>query len=149
ELDERLRRGDRPSAARLAPDSFVSLPPCDASRVLYFQLSGAEHELDYRIGNARALDGHNASMSFPAEEGSPAVTADLAVVLRDDLARATPDEAARAVLGYSILHVCVARTTLARALRAGGNPGRGYDFGGQLGPVLVTRDELDGAGALR
>lgn len=143
ELDERLKAGERPSAARILPGTFTWLPPCDPERaalVLCAPHTGARgaEAPAFRVGSARALLGHEAAV--PISPGAPsfddrgaALDADamLAAILGEDLCHATAAEAERAILGYTLL----------LAWRPG--------LWVQLGSVLVTRDEAGDVGSLR
>lgn len=160
ELDERLKAGERPSAARLLPGSFTWLPPCDMERAAFFECGGggAGDRGDrgdssagpaFAIGSARAFFGHEATVPLPvpARFGEIAAVAELelevegalGVMLADDLWRATEAEAARAILGY----------TLVQGWRARGGGERAPRAAVQLGPVLVTCDEVGATDALR
>ena len=92
----------------------------------------------FRVGSARALIGHEATV--PIAPGAPsldaragALDADgmLAAVLAEDLCHADAAEAERAILGYTLL----------LAWRPG--------LSAQLGSVLVTRDEAGDLTSLR
>ena len=139
DLDERLRAGDRPSAARLLPGTFTCLPPCDTDRAVYVQLAPydeAASEPLHRLGDARGLLGHGSLIPFPSSAESAFFELGVAAVLREDLSGAQPDEAERALLGYTILNGWSAHEA---------DPRPGWDAGrvpAQLGPVLVTPDEL-------
>ncbi len=141
-LDDRLRAGDRPTAARILPGTFVWLPPCDPDRAYHVRLpraAGSSHHL----GSARAFTGHDASVSFPGGETRPGFELGLAVMLGEDLRSASPEDAERAILGYAILNDWTARDEEARC------PARARDFSPQLGPVLVTKDEVHAPARLR
>lgn len=144
-LDERLRAGHRPSEARLLPGSFRWLPPCDDGRALYAQMApyDAGQRPSFRIENARALTGHDEPVVFPEEEEHPALELGLAVVLGEDLCAATVEEAERAILGYAILNGWCGRDDAAR------DPAAARRVGAQLGPVLVTADEVGDVARLR
>ncbi|MBK8253613.1 MAG: fumarylacetoacetate hydrolase family protein [Polyangiaceae bacterium] len=125
ELDARLRAGERPSGARLVPGSFTWLPPCDADRATLFHASsyspgGAAPT--FTIASARSLLGHDTAVPVHPEEPLQ-VYGEVAALIAEDLERASPIEADRAVVGVTLL------------LRW--RPGHRA----QLGPVLVTRDE--------
>jgi hypothetical protein len=146
-LDERLRAGDRPGTARLLPGTFVWLPPCDTDRALYVQMAPYDEPLDeplHRICDARSLVGHESPVAFPPGENRPSYELGVAAVLREDLRNATPAEAGRAVLGYTIVNAWSGRDDEVRQ-RGWGSP----RVPAQLGPVLVTPDELDDVGRLR
>lgn len=134
-LDERLLSGERPASARIQPGTFTWVPPCDprrASLVLGGGLAGAAPGPvpSFRVSSARVLFGHDATVPLPpvapsvlAEPEPLEVDAGVAVVLADDLERATAPEARAAILGYTLLLVW--------------RPG----LCAQLGSVLVTSDE--------
>ena len=136
ELDERLKSGDRPSAARLLPGTFTWMPPCDTERAAFFACLPADPNAaastpGFRAGTARTLLGHEATVPLPPPADDIDMECALAAVLADDLRRATASEAEQAILGYT---VCAAFA-----------PG----FAALLGPVIVTRDELGALTPLR
>lgn len=142
-LDDRLFTGHRPTEARLAADEVLWQPPCLPERALWVALEDAS--LRYRIGNARALLGHQASVPFPPSEPAPELDVSIAALLGDELRAATAAEAERAIVGYAILLGFYAPLEEQRR-----GPCRARDFGATLGPVLVTKDEagsLEGARA--
>lgn len=153
ELDDRLLAGDRPTEARLYPGSFVWLAPCAADRAMYVQLddhaAAAPSEPRYWIGNARGFLGQDASVPFPDQEEEPDFELSIAALLAEDLYRASHAEAERAILGYTILNGWTARQEERRCRDAALGVTRARDFGPQLGPVLVTRDELGDIRPLR
>jgi hypothetical protein len=140
ELDERLKAGERPTSARILPGTFTWLPPCDPERaalVLCTPHADAVYTTPpaFHLASARPLLGHDAAVPVApfAARASGALDAEamLAVILGDDLSRATASEADRAILGYTLL----------LAWRPG--------LAAQLGPVLVTRDEAGDVRSLR
>ncbi|NUQ78987.1 MAG: fumarylacetoacetate hydrolase family protein [Polyangiaceae bacterium] len=156
ELDDRLLAGDRPTEARLHPGSFVWLAPIDTDRALFVQLGGSTPALSgiapkptYWIGNARGFLGHDASVPFPHGEEDPDVELCLGAVLGEDLRRAACSEAERAILGYAVLGSWTARNEERLCASAGAPPTRARDFGPQLGPVLVTKEESGDVRELR
>lgn len=146
ELDQRLAAGYRPTEARLAPGSFLWLPPCDPDRALLVHVTRDHHgELAVRLGNARAILGHEAAAPFPHEETRPAPGLGIAAIVGDELCRATISAARRAILGVAIVNDWSARDLEERGL----GPLHCRDFATQLGPVLVTTDALLDAPILR
>lgn len=142
ELDERLKTGDRPSSARILPGTFTLLPPCDTQRAALFlcapyadgSTSGTPEKPSFRVGSARALLGHDATVPLFNAERNADVECSLAVVLGEELSCATALEADKAILGYTLLLAWAAGPCCLSA---------------QLGPVLVTRDEAGSVGAFR
>lgn len=149
ELDDRLLAGDRPTEARLPPQSFLWLAPCATERAALVHMAPSDDEPAYFLGHARALLGHEASSPFPPDEERPDFELCVAAVLRDDLRRATSTEARRAILGYAILNGWTARDEEERARGVGWGVASARDFAPQLGPLLVTADEIGDVGALR
>jgi len=68
---------------------------------------------------------------------------ELAAVIGEPLADPTPEDAAHAIVGYTILNDWSARDIQQREMRVGLGPAKGKDFGSTLGPWLVTADELN------
>ncbi|MEZ4447538.1 MAG: fumarylacetoacetate hydrolase family protein [Polyangiaceae bacterium] len=124
ELAARLEAGPRPPGLRLAPGDYLPLPPCDVERSGYlevraYQVGQDPPALELRSSRALVGDAQPATVSgsrLVAEVG-------LAVVLGEDLHRASFREAQAAVLG----------TTLAIAWRGEG------PVSAQLGPSLILR----------
>jgi 2-keto-4-pentenoate hydratase/2-oxohepta-3-ene-1,7-dioic acid hydratase in catechol pathway len=140
-LYERVRAGYRPSAARLLPGEFLPLAPCDTDRAAFVQMG--PYELDgphpvFRHRDARGLLGDGQSVPFPEPIEQPDVEPSLAVVLREDLWRATAEQAERAVLGYSLL----LHWTAADGLDDWRCRPSELEPACQLGPTLVSADEL-------
>lgn len=133
ELDERVRSGERPAEARVLPGTFSWLPPCDPERAALFLCDAAvdAREPSVRIASARSLFGHEATVPCAVEDGAVAMEASVAAMIGDDLFRATEAEAGAAILGFSPM----------LAFEGG--------LGAQLGPVLVTRDEVPEVMGLR
>lgn len=151
-LDDRLLSGDRPASARLSPGTFLWLPPCATDRAAYVQLGPYAHATErptYRFGNGRGLLGHDAVVPFPAGEDDPDYELNLAALLGEDLRRATPEEVERSIVGYAVLNDWTARALEARSRARGLPPSEAKDFATQLGPVLVTPDEIGSLEMLR
>lgn len=95
----------------------------------------------------------------PGEAVRPPVTARLdfelevaAVVGGAGGANLSPEDAAAAIFGYTIMNDWSARDLQSREMKVRLGPAKGKDFGTSLGPWIVTADELesylDGAGFL-
>ncbi len=140
ELDEGLRAGRRPSAARLAPEGLVLLPPLDTDRALYVQVASNEGaEPVCEVGDARALAGHGAPVVGERTPSFPHLDLCVGAVLGDDLHLATPEEASAAILGYAVLVAW--RSPQKEPWRA--------PIAAHFGPTLVTRDEVHDPSSLR
>ncbi|MCC6525166.1 MAG: fumarylacetoacetate hydrolase family protein [Polyangiaceae bacterium] len=140
QLDAALRAGSRPTEARIrAPDALI-LPPCDEARATLVEVSlhGAGMPAPpggpaFALASARSLV--PCELPLPVGAGPVAVSGGLGAVLGDELSRGTAREAEQAVLGY-VLHL---------AARGSGRP-----LGcAQLGPALVTPDEIGPLDAVR
>lgn len=133
DLDMRLLRGARPSAARLAEDGTMLLAPCDTERagIVCVDVAGPRTEPRCRVGLARALLGQDALVPVDGVDVADVHVA-LAALVGDDLSRATPREAAAAIMGYALLleWTSTARDRHGAEIVAGG---------AQLGPALVSR----------
>lgn len=98
----------------------------------------------HRLGDARGLLAHESCAPFPAGERRPSFELGIAAVLRDYFRDADATSAERAILGYAILNAWSGGDDDARppAWSARRVPA-------QLGPVLVTPDELGELGRLK
>ncbi len=95
ELDQRLAAGYRPTEARLAPGSFLWLPPCDPDRAMLVHVArDPAGDLTVRLGNARAILGHEAASPFPGGATQPELELGIAAILGDDLRRASVERGA-------------------------------------------------------
>jgi 2-keto-4-pentenoate hydratase/2-oxohepta-3-ene-1,7-dioic acid hydratase in catechol pathway len=146
QLDARLRAGERPTEARLLPGTFLWLPPCDPERAYHVQLAAYDAEGPrpaFQLCNARGLIGHDEAVVFPEDEERPDFELGVAAVIGEDLRCATEEEAEGAILGYAILNAWRGRDDEER------QPPAMRRVAAQLGPVLVTTDELGDVGRLR
>jgi hypothetical protein len=137
DLDAALLAGRRPTEARLAT-APIFLPPCDTDRALVVMSelsSTALEEPALRIAPARSSQGSGALLSFSNVETRFDLTVGVAVLLGEDLHRATADEAARSFVGLCIGAVWTCHETARTAL--------------QLGPVLVTPPDASWTDVLR
>jgi hypothetical protein len=141
-LDDRLRAGDRPTEARLFPDAFAWLPPCDTDRACFVRVIASDRP-SLRVGSARAILGHGARIPFPDDETRPDFEPAIAAILGEDLDAATPSEAEAAILGYTILNVWSGQDERAQ------DPASSGRVPSQLGATLVTADEVGDLGRLR
>lgn len=154
-LDDRLLAGDRPTEARIYPDTFLWLPPCAADRVMYLQFThpakttATPPEPSFWIGSARNLAGHDAKIPFFEDESEPGFEFCLAAVLGEDLRRASAAESERAIIGYAVMAVWTAHTRKRKLADHGMLTAQAHTAGAQLGPVLVTKDEASDVRSLR
>jgi fumarylacetoacetate (FAA) hydrolase len=159
-LDRSLLSGNRPTVAKVQAGAFAWEAPAPRScQVLAFYafeqhmaaVGGARdrtvppewYEVPaYYRANPRALFGHDVTIPFPPGEGGCDYELEFAAVLGRNVRDATPEQAERAVLGYTLFNGCAARLGQRKVLAVGLGPSKGSDFASQLGPVLVTPDEL-------
>jgi len=146
ELDARLRGGERPTEARILPGTFLWLPPCDPDRACRVQMASYDAggpRPSFRLCDARGLLGNDEAVPFPDDEERPDFELGVAAVLGEDLRRATEEDAERAILGYAILNAWRGRDDDER------QPHAARRVASQLGPVLVTSDEVGDLARLR
>lgn len=159
-LDRALGAGNRPAVARMQPARFNWEAPAPRNaQVLDFYafeqhaktarskrglaLPPEWYEVPaYYRSNPRALLGHESTIPYPAQETECDYELELAVVLGRSLRDATPEQAEKAILGYTLFNDCTARSAQRRVMPMGMGPCKGKDFASQLGPVLVTPEEL-------
>ncbi|MEU4656117.1 fumarylacetoacetate hydrolase family protein [Streptomyces sp. NPDC023723] len=89
------------------------------------------------------LTGPRDSIALPAVSDRVEPEAELAVIIGASLHRATPDEAAAAITGYTAANDLSLRDWQHRTTEA--LQGKVFDRSTPLGPVLVTPDEVDDA----
>ena len=147
ELDARLRTGQRPTVARLLDGDFVPLPPCDPSRAALVHVAAPQPPPSepappssppsprHEHRDSRALVGDGQPVAFPHDVERLHVLPRLACVLGDELSRAEPSEARRAICGYSLL------LDWTRRRRPTVEPLDGTEAPAQLGPYIVAGGE--------
>ena len=104
EIDARLRAGPRPRSARLHEAEMLLLPPCDTDGASFFELAPYAlrgEEPHWVRGDVRTLVGDGQPVPLPHGR-SPSVQVALAVVVADELWRATAREAAAAIAGVTL-----------------------------------------------
>jgi hypothetical protein len=102
DLDARLHSGSRPTEARLLPGDFLPLPPCDPGRCAFLRVNEHGGEPKLSRGDSRAFFGDGQPVPV-IQAGELLVAAGLAIVLADDLWRASARQAERAILGYTAI----------------------------------------------
>jgi 2-keto-4-pentenoate hydratase/2-oxohepta-3-ene-1,7-dioic acid hydratase in catechol pathway len=142
ELVDCLGDGDLPESAVLPAEQCMFLAPTTASAaVLEFDVRAEDQVPRFRRGYGRSLRGHEAPLAIPSDEASPELAVEVAAILGDDLRNATPEQAARAIIGYATMSqwILPSREKL--------SPGWGRFRCGQLGPwLMVPEDSFDPAG---
>lgn len=131
ELDARLSAGPRPAAARIQTADMLVLPPCDTDRAALFQLASpppTRTEPVFWRADARTLVGDG--QPTPVPRGAPSLQVGVAVVIGEELFRATAREAARAIAGFTL------------------QLDWGRDAPSTLGPALIVGRSLRDVGGL-
>jgi fumarylacetoacetate (FAA) hydrolase len=160
QLDRALSQGHRPATARLSVGSFQWDAPVPRScQILdgyafetHVRNARAKRNLGvppewyevptYYRSNPRALFGHEATIPYPPDETMCDYELELAAVLGRNVKDVTPEQATSAIIGYTIFNDCTARAAQRKVMAMGLGPAKGKDFANQLGPVLVTPDEI-------
>ena len=93
--------------------------------------------------NPYALIGAHDEVAPPSGSRAFDFELEVAVVVGRDGQSLTPDGAAAAIFGYTILNDWSARDLQAREMKVNLGPAKGKDFASTLGPWLVTADEFD------
>jgi fumarylacetoacetate (FAA) hydrolase len=96
----------------------------------------------YFYGNPSALVGASQVINQPEFTARLDYEPYVAAVLGSPGANIAVEEADDYVLGYTIVDMLVARDVERVERAAGVGPGRSFDIGGAIGPVLTTPDEL-------
>ena len=132
---EVLADGEPPANAVLSSAECMYLAPTTVDPAL-FEFAASDHGPPvFHRGFGRCLLGHDAPLPIPVDEPDAEVSAQIAAVLAEDVRDATPEQARRAILGYSILSMWVL------PMRDRLSSGWGHYRLGQLGPCLVVPNE--------
>ncbi len=97
----------------------------------------------FYFSNPYALVGAHDDVPVPPGSTLLDFELEVAVVVGRDGASLTPDQAADAVFGYTVLNDWSARDLQRREMKVSLGPVKGKDSATTLGPWLVTADELD------
>jgi len=164
-LDALLLQGRAAQRQRPAPlDGLTWLPPLRPASVRDFvtfeeHVTGVRRSVDGATGvpeawydaptfyftNPHTLIGHGAPVRRPWACRALDFELEVACVLGGGGRSLTEEQAAAAIVGYTILNDWSARDLQSREMRVGLGPAKGKDFATSLGPWLVTADELAGA----
>jgi hypothetical protein len=140
ELDAEIAAGQRPTSSRLKPGTFVWLAPCDVDRGLRVHVDTSSSTPRIWAASLRGLVGHEGTLPCPPSTIEVRLSVELAAVLSDDLHRASEAEAARAIVGFTLL-------VSASSSESPDGPETTLRASTQLGPVLVTPEsDLDALG---
>jgi 2-keto-4-pentenoate hydratase/2-oxohepta-3-ene-1,7-dioic acid hydratase in catechol pathway len=163
QLDRSLVSGNRPAVAKVQPTAFAWEAPaprgCQLLDFYAFEQHVATARKKRNLGvppewyevpayyrsNPRALVGHDATVPYPPGETGCDYELEFAAVLGRSVRDVTPEQAEQSILGYTLFNDCTARISQRKVMAIGLGPCKGKDFASQLGPVLVTPDELGDA----
>jgi 2-keto-4-pentenoate hydratase/2-oxohepta-3-ene-1,7-dioic acid hydratase in catechol pathway len=98
-------------------------------------------------GNPDTVFGPDDEIPWPYYTDKLDYELEVAAVLGRPVYRANLDEAQASIVGYTIFNDWSARDIQLREMSVGLGPAFGKDFATSMGPVLVTADEFDAAGA--
>jgi 2-keto-4-pentenoate hydratase/2-oxohepta-3-ene-1,7-dioic acid hydratase in catechol pathway len=101
----------------------------------------------YYNSNPTSLLGHGMTAYYPPDEQKMDYECELACVIGRTIRNATPETAAQAICGYTILNDLSARGQ-SKAMPINMGPSPGKDFASALGPYLVTKEEIKDLGSL-
>jgi 2-keto-4-pentenoate hydratase/2-oxohepta-3-ene-1,7-dioic acid hydratase in catechol pathway len=97
----------------------------------------------YWKGNPDTVIGPDATVSWPHYTAKLDFELEVGAVIGRRVWRATVEEAAEAIAGYTVFNDWSARDIQFREMEVSLGPGLGKDFASSLGPCLVTPDEFD------
>jgi len=96
----------------------------------------------YYNSNATSFLGHGMTAYYPPGEDKIDFECEMACVVGKIIRNATPEAAADAIAGYTILNDLSARARQKKAMPVNMGPAPGKDFASALGPYLLTKDEV-------
>ena len=101
----------------------------------------------YYNSNATSMLGHGMTARFPKGEEKIDYECEMACIIGKPVRNATPEQAADAIVGYTILNDLSSRQRQTKVMPVNMGPAPGKDFGSALGKYLVTKDEIPDLGA--
>jgi 2-keto-4-pentenoate hydratase/2-oxohepta-3-ene-1,7-dioic acid hydratase in catechol pathway len=101
----------------------------------------------YYNSNATSFLGDGMTALFPKGEGKIDYECEMAAVIGKPVRSATPEAAADAIVGYTVLNDLSSRERQTKVMPVNMGPAAGKDFGNVLGKYLVTKDEIRDLGA--
>ncbi|MEA2177207.1 MAG: hypothetical protein QOG77_504, partial [Solirubrobacteraceae bacterium] len=97
----------------------------------------------YWKGNPDTVIGPDATVAWPHYTAKLDFELEVGAVIGRRVWKATVEEAAEAIAGYTVFNDWSARDIQFREMEVSLGPGLGKDFASSLGPCLVTPDEID------
>lgn len=101
----------------------------------------------YYNSNATSMFGDGMTVLFPKGEEKMDYECEMACIIGRPVRNATPEQAAEAIVGYTILNDLSSRQRQTKVMPVNMGPAAGKDFGSVLGKFLVTKDEITDLGA--
>ncbi len=101
----------------------------------------------YYNSNATSFLGDGMTAYFPKGEGKIDYECEMACIIGKPVRNATPEQAADAIVGYTVLNDLSSRERQTRVMPVNMGPAPGKDFGNVMGKYLVTKDEIPDLGA--
>lgn len=96
----------------------------------------------YYNSNATSFIGHGMTALYPPGEERMDYECEMGAIIGKPIRNATPQSAADAIVGYTIVNDLSARARQTKAMPINMGPAPGKDFATALGPYLVTKDEI-------
>ena len=97
----------------------------------------------FYFSNTGSLVGHDASVEAAPGSAMMDYEAEVAAIVGMGGRNLSPEQAARHIVGYTILNDWSARDLQRKEMMVGLGPAKGKDFASTMGPCLVTADELE------
>jgi len=101
----------------------------------------------YYNSNATSMFGDGMTVLFPKGEEKMDYECEMACIIGRPVRNATAEQAAEAIIGYTILNDLSSRQRQTKVMPVNMGPAAGKDFGSVLGKFLVTKDEIADLGA--
>ncbi|MFQ5422990.1 MAG: fumarylacetoacetate hydrolase family protein [Phycisphaerae bacterium] len=101
----------------------------------------------YYNSNPTSMYGDGMTICFPKGEERMDYECEMACVIGRPVRNATPETAAEAIVGYTILNDLSSRQRQTKVMPVNMGPAPGKDFGSALGKYLVTKAEIADLGA--
>jgi 2-keto-4-pentenoate hydratase/2-oxohepta-3-ene-1,7-dioic acid hydratase in catechol pathway len=130
-------------AEEIRPLSPVGQPPAIRVFRCLPGLIDADETPAYFYGSPAALTGASPIIPKPEFVAELDYEPYVVAVIAAEAVNVPVEDADDLILGYSLMNVLVARDVERHEKRAGSGPGRSYDLGIPIGPVLTTPDELE------
>ncbi len=132
-------------ADQIRPLSPVGTPPTFRIFRTLPGLIEADETPAYFYGSSTALVGASPIIPKPEFVSELDYEPYIVAVIESDGLNISVEDADSYVIGYTLMNALVARDVERHEKRVGAGPGRSFDIGIPIGPVLTTPDEMDDA----